>query len=863
MSEELIQRNLVEAPEKMGDWNFYNIGATTLKALKGAKIIPDRDYDEFEKKKPDALIVKKPLVIAAIEYKLPKELRTDKQVAAAIAQELGTAQALQAKVYIVTDGKKSYWINPATGHEILQEDGSRITLNFDKKSTECITLINKIRASISATNDQIKAAATVDPLPLAERVWQDLWAVSGATPENCLYTFVEIFIFKYLSDLGVLRGMYSFYDLLGKYAGNNDNEVLEYYASVIRVKIKELFPGNPKDKTTIINGTIFVSKDDKAVSGYATVFRRILNRFNEFGTLENIDYDFKSKLFETFLKESISKKNWGQYFTPLKVVRSIVNMVDILPGMEICDPACGVGKFLLEPILHDLHRFYTVENGELKPKITLYGYDKGFDKDEQKTIILAKANMLIYMSGMIKEHTDITQKFAQLFNDTFFLQTNSILGTLANPIKDKFDLILTNPPYVMSGSSNLKDEIAKQQELKEYFAISAMGIEGLFMEWIVRALKPGGKAFIVVPDGIMNRSNDKKLRDFILEQCNIDAVISLPLNTFFTTNKKTYILALTKKTPVSINGVNTLEEQTSPVFTYLCSEIGETRDVYRFDIEQNDLEAASDLFNMFKGAKTKFKTSDKRCKVVDISAFYSGSHWCVERWWSHAEKVELGIEDKVKSVDVDTFRTMLSDVTAALGELDEPLCEITTKDNETPVITEEFLITDLFDIYRGSGKYTKSYVQKHKGEYGLFSGNTFGRFADIDSFDYDTSCLSWAIDGLAGYIMIHTEPFSATNHRGVLKPKMDGLNLQYIKYVLEPVFRELKKGRQGLNGENEYTSLPPFMIKDVKIPIPVNADGTVNITAQEQIANKYLAIEKCKKEIAERLDVLIGQKVTI
>lgn len=37
MSEELIQKNLVEAPEKMGDWNFYNIGATTLKALKGAK----------------------------------------------------------------------------------------------------------------------------------------------------------------------------------------------------------------------------------------------------------------------------------------------------------------------------------------------------------------------------------------------------------------------------------------------------------------------------------------------------------------------------------------------------------------------------------------------------------------------------------------------------------------------------------------------------------------------------------------------------------------------------------------------------------------------------------------------------------
>lgn len=666
MSEELIQRNLVEAPEKMGDWNFYNIGATTLKALKGAKIIPDRDYDEYEKKKPDALIVKKPLVIAAIEYKQPKELRTDKQVAAAIAQELGTAQALQAKIYIVTDGKKSYWINPASGNEILQEDGSKITLNFDKKSTECITLINKIRASINATNDQIKAAATVDPLPLAEKVWQDLWAVSGATPENCLYTFVEIFIFKYLSDLGVLRGMYSFYDLLGKYAGNNDNEVLEYYASVIRVKIKELFPGNPKDKTTIINGTIFVSKDDKAVSGYATVFKRILNRFNDFGTLENIDYDFKSKLFETFLKESISKKNWGQYFTPLKVVRSIVNMVDIVPGMEICDPACGVGKFLLEPILHELHRYYTVEDGELKPQISLCGFDKGFDKDEQKTIILAKANMLIYMSGMIKEHPDMTQKFAQLFNDTFLLQTNSILGTLAKPIKDKFDLILTNPPYVMSGSSNLKEEISKQQELKDYFAISAMGIEGLFMEWIVRALKPNGKAFVVVPDGIMNRSNDKKLRNFILDNCYVDAVISLPLNTFFTTNKKTYILALTKKTPVNVGGVATLERQTNPVFTYFCSEIGETRDVYRFDIEQNDLETASDLFNMFKGAKTKFKTSDKRCKVVPIDDFYNGSHWSVDRWWTREEKIELGIEEEEKAIDLTTYISMINDTSASL-----------------------------------------------------------------------------------------------------------------------------------------------------------------------------------------------------
>lgn len=857
MSEELIQRNLVEAPEKMGDWNFYNIGATTLKALKGAKIIPDRDYDEYEKKKPDALIVKKPLVIAAIEYKQPKELRTDKQVAAAIAQELGTAQALQAKIYIVTDGKKSYWINPASGNEILQEDGSKITLNFDKKSTECITLINKIRASINATNDQIKAAATVDPLPLAEKVWQDLWAVSGATPENCLYTFVEIFIFKYLSDLGVLRGMYSFYDLLGKYAGNNDNEVLEYYASVIRVKIKELFPGNPKDKTTIINGTIFVSKDDKAVSGYATVFKRILNRFNDFGTLENIDYDFKSKLFETFLKESISKKNWGQYFTPLKVVRSIVNMVDIVPGMEICDPACGVGKFLLEPILHELHRYYTVEDGEIKPQISLCGFDKGFDKDEQKTIILAKANMLIYMSGMIKEHPDMTQKFAQLFNDTFLLQTNSILGTLAKPIKDKFDLILTNPPYVMSGSSNLKEEISKQQELKDYFAISAMGIEGLFMEWIVRALKPNGKAFVVVPDGIMNRSNDKKLRNFILDNCYVDAVISLPLNTFFTTNKKTYILALTKKTPVNVGGVATLERQTNPVFTYFCSEIGETRDVYRFDIEQNDLETASDLFNMFKGAKTKFKTSDKRCKVVPIDDFYNGSHWSVDRWWTREEKIELGIEEEEKAIDLTTYISMINDTSAILTESIEPLQELIAKQLAS-TDKKKVSLSDkaLFTLSLGKRLLKKDFITA-KGDIPVYSANVFEPFVYTDKSnitDFSKAYVLWGIDGEFSFnVMERGTIFASTDHCGTIKILDDQIDPYYLAYIMEETRHKYGFDR-GLRAS--LTNMKAF-----NIDIPIKPDGSFDLDAQKSLAESLLCLRQTRKTIYEKMTQLMTQKI--
>lgn len=1054
MSEELIQRNLIDAPEKMGLWNYYNIGGTTLKALKGAKIIPDRDYDDYESKKPDVIITNKPIVIAAVEYKQPRELRTERQIEKAIAQELGTAQALKAKIYIVTDGTKTFWINPLTGNHILNEDGTRVSVPFSKDSSDVINLMNRIMSSISKDNDMLKAAAMVDPLPLAEKVWQDLWAVSGATPENCLYTFVEIFIFKYLSDLGVLRGIYSFSNLLAQYADNDENEVLEFYASTVRVKIKELFPGNPKDKTTIINGTIFVSKDDKAVSGYATVFRRILNRFESFGSLENIDYDFKSKLFETFLKESISKKNWGQYFTPLKIVRAIIDMIDVVPGMKICDPACGVGKFLLEPILHQLHKFYAVRDGKLNPQITLVGFDKGFDKDEQKTIILAKANMLIYMSSLIKDHPDITEQFAQLFNSTFILQTNSILGTLAKPIVEEYDLILTNPPYVMSGSSNLKEEISKSEELKKYFSVNAMGIEGLFMEWIVRALKPGGKAFVVVPDGIMNRGNDKRLREFILDECIVDAVISLPLNTFFTTNKKTYILALTKKIPVNNGGVMYKERQSTPVFTYLCSEIGETRDVYRFEIEQNDLKTAATLFNMFKGAKNSFSITDKRCKLIEIDRFINETHWAIDRWWSKEEKIEIGIEESVDSISLSEFVTLLSDVSSSILEYQEPLIELekkkikpinkrvvrltdekifniitqtigknktslttidTCSESDIPVYSAakypiahikplrdkpviecseqdpvlsfasngdgsagtnfvfhtkpfyinadriairsmnprislsyiSFLLKDMkqrygfnhahkanrqnlanvvveipvdengdFDLncqlqyadlsnetsqlfsfvleqkhklsilkvepsideymigyfplndvlnpVKGKSIYTKKYGELHKGQYPVYSASSRTPLTYIDSYDYDGKYITWSTNGFAGTILVIDGKFSVNGDRGVLLPKDNRTDLcfEYLQCILEPIFRDLAKGRKGDNGEDEFTKLYPSMLGDVMIPFPVDKDGNIDFIAQQEIAQKYLAIDQCKEDIINKLGALLDLNIT-
>jgi type I restriction enzyme M protein len=854
MSEELLQRDLIKNSEKIGKWDFYNIGATTLKALKRHKKIRDIDYGILERKKPDALIIQQKQVIAVIEYKTPKEFKTAAQKKKAIKQEIEVAKKLGAKIFIATDTKETVWVNVLTGNRIGDENKKEIKTLFDPKDEKIAELIKKIYNSINEQTDNIKPIELVNPTNLAKSIWQDIWIVSGESPTNCLYTFIELFIFKYLSDLNILEQGIDFESLMGRFKYDIENpneETLDYYARTIRPKIKKLFPANLVDKTTIINGTVFVNKDDEPVMGYSTTFKRVLDKFLKYGKLENIHRDFKSQLFEQFLKEGIDskKKNLGQFFTPLKVVHSIVEMAkdNINDGVKICDPACGVGKFLLEPLVTKLDEFYKIGKNGITPKITIHGFDKGFDKDEQKTIILAKANMLIYFSDLIKENPKQTRDFAKLFNDSFTLKTNSILGTLSEPVEDEYDLILTNPPYVTSGSGNLKDEIKKDGGLIDYYKINAMGVEGLFMEWIIKALKPGGKAFVVIPDGILNRQNDKYLRKFILDECYIDGLISLPLNTFFTTNKKTYILAITKK-------INKKGIQKDPVFTYLVSEIGESRNIYRFDIDQNDLQEAVTLYSFFKGNKKGFEkiNSDKRCKLQPFSKFLDNIEktWIIDKWWTEKEKIELGIVEKKDKVTLLEFASIIEDVGNSIKEFQDEVKEISEK-KKTKINYKSFFVSELFDIERGLPKYTKKYGNIHKGKFPVFSASNNAPLTHINTFDFNGKYLTWATNGFAGYIKITSGKFSINADRGLLKSKQKDINSKYVKYKLEPILRKLAKGRKGEKGEDEFTKVYPSMLAGIKIDFPVNANDEIDISIQNEIVEKIVLIEETKQKIEE------------
>ena len=353
-----------------------------------------------------------------------------------------------------------------------------------------------------------------------------------------------------------------------------------------------------------------------------------------------------------------------------------ISDIDKLPeGSKVCDPASGVGGFILEPIkvrkTNGLNFYYKVDD-EVKSRYEFHGFDKGFDREEQLTIILAKANMLIFLSDLLKKNPEMCEKFSELFNKTFKLIRNTILGTLNLTEKDTYDLILTNPPYVTSGSSNYKDAIKKDSRLSNFYKINAIGVEGLFLEWIIRSLKPSRKAFVIIPDGILNRGNDSKLRSFIKKECVIDGIISLPINSFYTTPKKTYILAITKKSGKT-EIEREKEEQTSPVFTYLVSKIGESLDVNRIPEKENDLDEMISLFNQFKGAKESFKNDSLRVKIQPIEKFNPEESWAVDRWWNTEEKKELNIENEEEVLSVEEFKEKINEFRKQLDEFDKTL----------------------------------------------------------------------------------------------------------------------------------------------------------------------------------------------
>lgn len=313
-SEQLIQNNIFSEQVIFDKYECYSLGATTVNGLVKSKIIKDFNLNRsIGNKKPDVLILDDSKnIIIYVEQKQPSKFKSEKDIENAITQEIEVAKAVQSLIYIVSDGDSYIWINPKTGKRILDENGNTINLEVKPKENgkQVARLINDISLSISESNNQILRKEYLDPTDLAQKINRILRNLTFASAKMSLYTFVELFLFKYLSDIGVLKKENSFSYIVSLYQNESYTTatVLGKYLDGARETMVKLFPSGD-DGTSIINGKVFhIDKDEQneyiSEDNTDKVFKAVILEFDKYdrdnGKFLNISKDFKSKLFETF-----------------------------------------------------------------------------------------------------------------------------------------------------------------------------------------------------------------------------------------------------------------------------------------------------------------------------------------------------------------------------------------------------------------------------------------------------------------------------------------------------------------------------------------------------------------------------------
>jgi type I restriction-modification system DNA methylase subunit len=856
MSEELIQKNYLEHGEPFGEYEYYNIGKTNFGDLAVNKIVPNIDYKEYKLKCPDSLICDRrdadhPTVVCVIEYKKPSEFNTDTKKNKAFQQCNNYAQECNAKISIVTDGHTFYWLNSVCEQKnwdytyydeikkitrgfsfIKNENKTLFKEFFDHGSAESINSIELLQKTISEKNSLIRPAQMISPSSLAKKVWQSVYMSTGDDPKKCLMTFTELFIFKFLSDKKLLSKDDTGNDIdFDTVFSKGKQYCLKYYLTNVRPYIKKMFPV-ADDGTTIING-LSLKKDQNQDE----LFFDVLKAFKDYGNLDNIDPSFKSRLFEDFLKSTTGKKQLAQFFTPRNVIKAIVEMANVkaLPNNStLYDPACGVGGFISEALLNrraNNIEDYIVKSGDVLTSVNYLGTDY-----DELTIILAKANYLITLIELVSQNPAMTKKFSEVFSSVFKLMNKSIIGSLEQINENHYDLIMSNPPYISSGKGLYTKYIDARDELKKYYNTTAVGKEGLFLQKIISELKPNGKAFVILPDGFFYRPTDDNLKAKLIEECYIDAIISLPTKTFYATTKKTYILCFTKKSNPTIN-------QATPVFAGIVNQIGETLDTDRIPCSENDLLLIAKEFKKFVADKETYTSGNNKIKVIDFDLISKNKNWLIENYWSDSELVSLGIKKEIRNLSDDDIFENIENNIKKLSNIKESLSGIIDeiKSDETEYITFSLTDESVFEfIPAGLGLTRKEYSlidTKNDNDIPVYTAAKapVAYFSEYKTqplkCNSDSPLISFASDGdgTAGTnIFYHTTPFYINTSRRAFKILNPEINPKYVFYYIQ----DMKKQYQldfRFKANNSY-------LEQITICVPVK-----NNKIDQELQNMYIA----------------------
>src|SRR5215471_14783542 len=265
------------------------------------------------------------------------------------------------------------------------------------------------------------------------------------------------------------------------------------------------------------------------------IFSRSQNRFTNPVNLQKLiklidetewtelDVDVKAAAFEGLLEKAAAegKKGAGQYFTPRPLIKSMVRCIQPDPraskDFAIGDPACGTGGFLVasyEWLLGETRGAFDRETALRIRKHTYFGQEH-----TERPRRLALMNMYLHQ---VEPHITLGDSIYEV------------------PSGQRFDVVLTNPPFGTRGAS--------QSPGREDFVVETSNKQLNFLQHVLTILKPGGRAAIVVPDNVLFANQAGEVFEVLMEDCDVHTLIRCPRGTFspYTEGTKTNVLFFTK-----------------------------------------------------------------------------------------------------------------------------------------------------------------------------------------------------------------------------------------------------------------------------------------------------------------------------
>lgn len=237
--------------------------------------------------------------------------------------------------------------------------------------------------------------------------------------------------------------------------------------------------------------------------------RVLSNVVDQLDAIDMADRDTKGDLYEYMLGKIATAGQNGQFRTPRHIIKLMVEMTAPTPKDVICDPACGTAGFLIaaSEYLKEHHGDAIYKTAAARRRFnegTFHGYD--FDSTMLR---IGSMNMLLH--GVENPDIRYRDSLAQTDDDD----------------AERFSLVLANPPF----AGSLDYESTAKDLLQ---VVKTKKTELLFLALVLRLLQTGGRAAIIVPDGVLFGSSKahKALRRMLVEEQKLDGIVSMPSGVF-------------------------------------------------------------------------------------------------------------------------------------------------------------------------------------------------------------------------------------------------------------------------------------------------------------------------------------------